>query len=291
MSGPSSQSKWVAIVLACNVGLVIAHVVVFFVTGSHLVLAQGADSLMDICVAAILAFSARVGREPEDENHPFGHGRAEPIGALVSAVLACVLTLEVGRSAITAAITHEVVKMDASVLSVLGAKFLTKSVFLLVLAHRGRSEKSPAIDAVIADSRNDLAATAASVLGYFAVRRGIPYADTLFALAICVYIARNGLGLFRENLRYLMGEAPEPEVTSKLRSAALGVSGVHSLGNLAAHYVGSQLHVEIAVVVDPKTTSTESHDIGERVQIAVEAVDDVARAFVHVDTLHSVSPS
>jgi cation diffusion facilitator family transporter len=282
-----SPSKWVALMLFFNVSLVAAHFVVFGLSGSHLVLAQGADSLMDVAVTGILAFSARVGAQPKDDNHPFGHGRAEPIGALVSAVLACVLTLEVGRSAIEAAIAHEPLKMDISVLSVLCAKFAVKSGFLIVLARRAKSEKSPAVAAVVADSRNDLAATAASVLGYFAVRAGLPYADTIFALAICVYIARNGLGLFRENLRYLMGEAPDGEVVEQMRAAAAGVDGVHAVGNVAAHYVGSLLHVEVAVVVKTEISATQSHDIGERVQRAVEELEEVGRAFVHVDTQES----
>ncbi len=272
-----------------NVSLVAAHFVVFALSGSHLVLAQGADSLMDVAVTGILAFSARVGAQPKDDNHPFGHGRAEPIGALVSAVLACVLTLEVGRSAIEAAIAHEPLKMDISVLSVLCAKFAVKSGFLIVLARRAKAEKSPAVAAVVADSV-DLAATAACVArcaGYFAVRAGLPYADTLFALAICVYIARNGLGLFRENLRYLMGEAPDGEVVEQMRAAAAGVDGVHAVGNVAAHYVGSLLHVEVAVVVKTEISATQSHDIGERVQRAVEELEEVGRAFVHVDTQES----
>jgi cation diffusion facilitator family transporter len=285
-----SSSNWVAFVLLSNVTLVLAHLLVFRVTGSHLVLAQAADSLMDAAVAAILAFTVRVGEKPQDAEHPFGHGRAEPIGALISAVLACVLTLEVGRAALTAAWLHELPAIDASVLLVLAAKFITKSTFLIILARRDKTEKSPARDAIIADSRNDLAATAAAILGYFAIKLRVPYADTFFALATCVYIARNGLGLFRENLRYLMGEAPEPAVAAQLRSAAESIVGVHTVGQIDAHYVGSQLHVEVAVVVDPKLSSTQSHDIGERVQRAVELVAEVDRAFVHVDTLDSIQP-
>jgi cation diffusion facilitator family transporter len=285
MTATYTSSKWVAFMLLVNLGLVVAHVGVFTFTGSHLVLAQGADSLMDVAVTAILAFTARVGAQPEDANHPFGHGRAEPIGALISAVLACVLTLEVARSAVAAALAHEVPALDTSVLAVLGAKFVAKSAFLAVLARRANQTKSPAVDAIVSDSRNDLAATAASTLGYFAIRAGIPHADTVFALAICLYIARNGLVLFRENLRYLMGEAPPVEISDQLRSAALAVAGVHAVGNIAAHYVGSQLHVEIAVIVDAQLSSTQSHDVGERVQHAVEAAADVGRAFVHVDTL------
>ncbi len=289
VSTPSASWKWLALMLVVNLSLVFGHAAVFAVTGSHLVLAQGADSLMDVAVTGILAFTARVGARPGDTNHPFGHDRAEPIGALVSAVLACVLALEVGRAALGAAFTHEVLALDTSMLFVFGAKFLAKSAFLAALALRSRKANSPAVDAVISDSRNDLAATAASTLGYVAIRAGVPYADTVFALGTCVYIARNGFALFRANLRYLMGEAPAAEVSHRLRVAASAVAGVHSMGHIAAHYVGNHLHVEIAVVVDAQLSATQSHDVGERVQRAVEAVPDVGRAFVHVDTLESIA--
>ncbi len=282
-SGGGSPTRWVVVVFSLNLGLVLAHVAVFWLTRSQLVLAQGADSLMDVAVNAVLAVSAWVGAKPKDEGHPFGHGRAEPIGALVASVLAFVLAFEVGRSAVAAAFAHVEPDMDASTLGVLGAKLVIKAGLLAALSRRARRERGPAMQAVVTDTRNDLVATSTSLLGWATVRAGFPLADALLALPVSLYIAYNGAGLLRENLRYLMGEAPAPEVLASLRRAAEAVPGVSAVGEILAHHVGSQLHVEITIVIGPALSAVEGHDIGVRVQQAIEAVDVVARTFVHVE--------
>jgi cation diffusion facilitator family transporter len=279
LPGNSAKTRlW--IMFAGNATLTIGHFIVFAVTHSRLVLAQGADSLMDVGVTAILAFSASVGAKERDQDHPFGHGRAEPVGALISAVLAGVLVVEVAKSAMIAAWAHEVPVMDNSVLGVLAAKFVVKCVFVLALA---RAASGPAVRAVIADSKNDLATILACTLGYFAVRAGWSLADPILALFICGYIARNAYAIFRENLRYLMGEAPDPDLLHAMKQAAGAIPGVLEVRALNAHHVGSQLHVEVVIRVAGDAATRETHDLAERVQQAIEARDDVARAFVHVD--------
>ncbi len=106
----------------------------------------------------------------------------------------------------------------------------------------------------------------------------------MLALPICVYIAYNGLRLARENLRFLMGEAPDPDVVAAIGAAAREVAGVRDVSAVVAHYVGSELHCEVTIVVAGDASATEGHDIGVEVQRAVEAHELVARAFVHVDT-------
>jgi ferrous-iron efflux pump FieF len=268
------------VLFALNAALTAAHFFVFAVTRSRLVLAQGADSLIDVAMVAILAFSAHVGARAKDEGHPFGHDRAEPVGAFVSSVLAGVLVLEVVKSAVMAIWFAEHAEMDTSVLAVLAAKFVVKCLFIALLV---RAATGPAVRAMIADSKNDLATITASSLAFFAVRKGYPLADPLMALGICAYIARNTYAVFRENLRFLMGEAPDPPVLEAMRKAAASVPGVEAVTDIAAHYVGSHLHVEVTVQVSAQASARESHAVSEGVQQIIEALDEVARAFVHVD--------
>ena len=145
MSSERPQPRWIAFAFALNVALAVAHVVVFGLTKSRLVLAQGADSLMDVAAVAVLAVSAQVARRPRDEDHPFGHGRAEPIGALLVAAFAGVLAFEVGRSAIAALLGHDDASIDASVAGVLALKLGVKTLFVVVLARRARASRSPAL--------------------------------------------------------------------------------------------------------------------------------------------------
>jgi cation diffusion facilitator family transporter len=273
----------VATTLALNVVLCAAHVVVGLLSGSQIVLAQAADSLFDLAVGIVLVVSVRVAAQPSDENHPFGHQRAEPIGALVTAVLAAVLSVEVVRSAVAALLSHAAPNVDGAVIGVLVAKFASKLVLLIALSRR-RAVASQAVDATRLDTWNDVLTTGSSLLGIALVTTGWPRADALLALPIAASIGRNGYGLARQSLRYLMGEAPPAAVQEELRAKAAAVPGVVGVPRLRAHYVGSVLHVQVTLLIAAGSSAAQSHDVEIDVQRALEDDPRVGEAFVHIDT-------
>jgi cation diffusion facilitator family transporter len=283
---PGSEARRVvAITFLLNVLLCAAHFAVFWLSGSQVVLAQGADSLMDLAVGVVLMVSVHVAAQPRDENHPFGHQRAEPIGALVTAVLAAVLAIEVARSSVMALLGHAEPTIDAPVFAVLGAKLLTKLVLLLSVLRLRRGFASQAIDATRLDTLNDVLTTSSSVVGALLVRGlGWSSADAILALPIAAYIGKNGYRLARESVRYLMGEAPDPAIREELRAKAASVRGVLDVPRLRAHWVGSVLHVEVTLLIAAASSAAEGHDIGLDVQRLLETDPRVGDVFVHIDT-------
>src|SRR5262245_14239731 len=105
---------------------------VYLLFDSQLALAQAADSLMDVFTAAVLAIAIRIGALPRDENHPFGHSRAEPVGALVTAVVAGVLAVEVGRSALAALAAGSEPAMEWPLAALFSLKLGFKAIVALI---------------------------------------------------------------------------------------------------------------------------------------------------------------
>ena len=278
-----NSARVVAATFALNAALCVAHFAVYFSTGSQMVLAQGADSLMDLAIGVVLLVSVRVSARPRDLDHPFGHQRAEPIGALVAAVLALVLAIEVARSAVGALVERHEATLDASALAVLGAKFAVKVAWLLVVLGRSRGT-GQAVAATKLDTVNDVVTCASSLFGAWLVRRGWPAVDGWFALPVAAYVAKNGIGLARESLRYLMGEAPPADVIERLRAAAAAVAGVLAIPKLRAHFVGQTLHLEVTVLIPAGASAVQGHDIALDVQGALEKDPLVGEVFVHIDT-------
>jgi cation diffusion facilitator family transporter len=278
-----TSARVVAATFALNAALCVAHFAVYFSTGSQMVLAQGADSLMDLAIGAVLLVSVRVAVRPRDSDHPFGHQRAEPIGALIAAVLALVLAIEVVRSAIGALVEQRLATLDDAAVAVLGAKFVVKVAWLLALLRHRRGE-GQAVDATKLDTVNDVVTCASSLFGAWLVRRGWPAVDGWFALPVAAYVARNGISLARGSLRYLMGEAPADDVVERLRAAAAAIGGVLAIPKLRAHFVGQTLHLEVTVLIAAGATAAQGHDIALDVQEALEKDPLVGEVFVHIDT-------
>src|SRR6186713_60500 len=93
---------------------------------SELAQAQAADSLVDFAGAFVLAWVVRVAGQPSDEDHPWGHGRAEPLGALAIAMLAAVLALRVGQGAVQALVLGTQARAESLLLQVFVAKVVFK---------------------------------------------------------------------------------------------------------------------------------------------------------------------
>ncbi|HSC86519.1 MAG TPA: cation diffusion facilitator family transporter [Polyangiaceae bacterium] len=258
-----------------SAGLFAAHMA----WGSAQALAQGADSLLDCAGAIALAYAVRVARQPRDAGHPFGHTRAEPLGALATAMLASLLAFEVLSTALSALWSGASVDPEWGLL----AAFLGKVAFKGVVFSLAVGREGPALEALVVDARNDMLLGSVAVLSFGAARLGWVGADAWLSLPVAVYIGYSGFSLARENVDRLMGRAPEPERLEELTAVAGALPGVLAVSQLRAQFLGSELSVEVDIVVDSALTVGQAHDIGEAVQERVEAEPDVVHCAVHID--------
>lgn len=249
---------------------------------SQLAFAQFADSLLDVVTAAVLAWTLRVSARPEDRNHHFGHKRAQPVGALVAAVLTGVLAAEVIQQAFGALLAGDAPEFDPLILWVFVAKVAFKFVIWLVAA-RHASSVQPAMKALAMDARNDMLTSGAAIAGFVAADYGAAQLDAWLALPLAVLIAWSGFQLAVDNVRMLMGEAPPEARQHEIIALANSIAGVRGQAELRAHYVGTEMHVHLRIEVDPALTVGAAHDIGEAVRLRLEAEPDISRCSVHID--------
>ena len=256
--------------------------VAFLAFHSQLAFAQFADSFLDVVTAGVLAWTVALSAKPEDANHQFGHKRAQPVGALVTAVLTGVLAVEVVHHAISALLTGAEPELDILVLAVFGLKIVFK-LGILASARRRAVASEPAMKALAVDARNDVLTSCVAGLGFVAARYGAPQIDAWLALPLAVVIGWSGIDLAVDNVRFLMGEAPPLSRQQELVAAVHSVPGVLGVGALRTHYVGTELFSHVEVQVDASLTVGEAHDIGEAVRARLEALPDVGSCSVHID--------
>ena len=263
--------------------LIFALVAAYYVFSSQLALAQAADSFLDVFTALVLAWSVRVAAQPEDEKHPFGHARAEPLAALLAAMVTGILAFQVLQSAISALVSNTEPRLDY----VLAVVFAVKLVFkfgVTIAARRLHGQgRSPAMQALAVDARNDVLINALSIVGFFVARFGWPAVDAFLAMPIALWIAYSGIELALDNIRLLMGEAPEMQRQNELLAIAGEVPGVLDTHDLRAHYIGTVLQLHLHVAVAPDLSVQAGHDIGEAVRERLESEHDVGVCSVHID--------
>ena len=269
--------------VALSVVLAVPLFAAYRLLDSQLALAQAADSFTDAFTALALLYSLRIGAAPADREHPRGHGRAEPIAALVAAVLAGIVALEVAREAIAALTTSSQPQMHWALAMIFAVKVLAKAIIAVLSRREHRSTRSPALRALEVDARNDVLMGMLSVVGFFAARDGWSGWDAWLALPVAGWIAASGIMLAVENIRLLMGEAPDEERQAEIERIASTIDGVESIHALTARYDGVQLDVSLHIVVDEQLSLRAAHDIGETVEARLMQEQDILHAMVHVD--------
>jgi cation diffusion facilitator family transporter len=241
------------------------------------------NSLTDVVSAVVIVVCVRWARMRPDESHPFGHRRAEPLAGLVVAIFTGILGFEVCRTAVTDLWRGELPeRIGPYPIAALCLTAGLKTWLALYFRRRGRQLDSPALRATAVDCRNDVFVSLQGLVAVIVAELQVPLLDTVAAILIGLYILFSGHRIGMENIGYLMGRSPEPELLASIRSAAEGVDGVVAVGEVKGHYVGTFVHVELIARVDGALSTADSHDVCESTRAAVEAIAGVDRAFVHI---------
>jgi cation diffusion facilitator family transporter len=253
---------------------------------SHALVADAVESLADIFSSIIVWRGLVLAAEPADEEHPYGHGKAEPIAAaLVSAMLLVAAAWIVLQSA--RAISQPHPAPAPFTLAVLVVVLVIKESLFRFVRRESISVESSAVKTDAWHHRSDAITSLAAGIGISIALvggRGYEAADDVAAIVAAGIIAWNGVRLLRPALNELMDSSPSRDVVDRIRRLAEGASGVERVEKCLVRKAGYQYFVEMHVEVDPQMTVQRSHDIAhdvkDKIRTALPAVCDV---LVHIE--------
>ncbi|MDP3276715.1 MAG: cation diffusion facilitator family transporter [Deltaproteobacteria bacterium] len=277
--GIASSVRLTAVTIAGSVAMAPLLYVVHRRFHSQLALGQAADSLADALGGLGLLWALKVASRAADDEHPLGHSRAEPIAALVVAVLVGVLAVEVLQSALAGS---QQVQVDTP----LALAFVVKIVFKSTMIGWGtvllRARRNPVIEALRTDALSDVWVCIVSLVGVLAARLGWSGVDRALGVLLAGYIAWAGLRIARENIALLMGTAPSAQRQRELLEVVRSVDGVLGVDRLIAISHGAALNVLVDLTVDPARSLVDAHALGHDVEALLMAQEDVQHVRVHV---------
>ncbi|MBX3386994.1 MAG: cation transporter [Phycisphaeraceae bacterium] len=292
---PSSPSRFAALGLVLNLCLAAAKLLAGLIGNSFALVADAVESITDILGSVVIWSGLRYGSLPPDEDHPYGHGKAEALAALIVACIIFLAGLGIAVESVRAIIQPH----DSPAwwtLIVLTVVVATKETMFRLGRRKSRAHASDAlaVDAFHhrADAITSLAAFIGITLALIGPRifGGDPLrwatADDWAALLASGIILYNALSLARIPLRELMDRQPDDAV-EKARAIAAAVPGVLAIEKCRARTSGSRVYLEMHVQVDPAISITSAHAIGGTVRAAVRAqLSSVADVFIHTEPHH-----
>jgi cation diffusion facilitator family transporter len=256
---------------------------------TYALIADGAESLLDVLSSLLVWAGFRVAARPPDLDHPYGHGKAEPLAALGVAVFVFAMAGWVGVSAV-----HEILTPHQGpawwTLLVLAAVIVTKTWFSRRMDTAGEKARSTALGVEAMHHLSDALTSAAAFVGIsiaLLAGKGWETADDWAALFACVIIAFNGVGMIKKALGDVMDMAVPATFENEVRTIALAVAGVEALDKVRVRKSGLSHLVDIQVRVRGDLTVRAGHDIAHAVKDALlaSAPHGITDVSVHIEPM------
>ena len=240
----------------------------------------------DIFSSLVIWFGLKVAAEPPDDEHPYGHGKAEPVAAIVVSFIVIIAAIGLAAQSVREILTphHAPAPFTLVVLVVIVA---VKELFFRRVLAAGEEFGSSAVKTDAWHHRADAITSGAAFIGICIALIGGPgweSADDWAALAACGVIAFNGWKLFQPSLHEAMDAAPPRELAENIRALAAAVSGVVALDKCRIRKMGLEFYVDLHVRVAAEISVRAGHAIAHAVKDAIrDAKPEVADVLVHIE--------
>jgi cation diffusion facilitator family transporter len=269
--------------LVANIAVVVAKAAIGMMAGSLAVIGDAAHSSVDVVYNVLGLFVVRVAARAPDEEHPYGHGKFETLGALAIVVFLSITCFELVRSAIgRLGSGGRVVQISDVGLVILLATLATNVFVAWYENRRGHELSSELLIADAAHTRTDVFITIGVLIGVLFARRGHTWVDPVVAIVIALLIVRVAYEILSRVVPVLVDERAIPEPT--IRQTAQAVKGVKSAygirsrgGNAGVRYA------EVTIAVDSSANVADAHAIADAVEERLKKDLELEEVTVHVE--------
>lgn len=271
--------------LLANIVLATIKLVAGLLGHSYALIADAMESMADIGGSLVVWGGLRYSVRPPDENHPYGHGKAESLASMIVAVMLLVAGLGIAVAAIREIVTPHHSPAPFTLWVLVGVVIVKETLYRL----GRRAAKESRSGAVLTDAwhhRSDAITSVAAGVGIsVAVFGGEKYApaDDIAALFASCIILYNGWKLLKSPLHELL-DVDQPDVIGDVRIVAGAQPGVRGVEKLFARKSGVLYWVDMHLEVDPCMSVRDAHKIAHDVKDAVKAaIPSVADVLIHVE--------
>lgn len=282
--------RWAQAGLLINALLVLVKLIAGIVGHANALVADAVESSADIFSSLIVWMGLSIAARPADEDHPYGHGKAEPLAAAVVSLMLLGAAVGISILAIREIRTPHHLPSPFTLFVAAGV-IIVKEILYRRVSRVGKDVGSTAVTADAWHHRADAVSSLAAFIGISIALiggRGWEAADDWAALVAAILVAVNGVRTLRPAISGLMDEAPDTTVKMRAMEAACSVDGVRNVENLKLRRSGLGFYVDLHVQADPTISLEDAHEIAARVKYAIlDAIPNAENVLVHMEPFRS----
>jgi cation diffusion facilitator family transporter len=251
---------------------------------SEAVFADGLESACDFVAMLSAMIALKIGRKPFDSEHPYGHGRAESIAAVLVSLVIFGTGCGILYKSISTLLNRDFVEPQLIAVLAALATIVIKEILYRCTRSVSNKLQSPAVEAIARDHRKDALTSVATLIGVGGAYLGATLMDPLAAGLTAFFIFYIGWSTFRGATHDLMDGQPPEEFVSEIKAMTEGVCGIEHVHEIRGRRSGQYLIIDLKLDMDPDMTVKRSHEISVEVKkLIFDRFPNVGDVMVHIN--------
>ncbi len=257
----------------------------WWTTGSAALFSDAAESVVNVLASTVAFVALHMAARPADQNHPYGHDKAEFFAAVIEGVLIVIAAAAILNHAWATWQSPGLIEAPLTGMALNAVATVMNLGWGLMLIRRGRTLRSPALVADGNHLMTDVVTSVTVIAGLaIAIASGSTRADAILAALVAAYVLFSGVQVLRESVGGLMDEAPAADIVERIRVLV----GEHAQGAIEIHdlrtrHAGRLTFLEFHLVVPGDMTVAASHTICDRIEAALMAEMEGVVTTIHVE--------
>lgn len=266
-----------------NIILLIIKAIVGFTSKSQAMIADSINSAGDIFASLMTFIGNKIASEPQDDDHNFGHGKAEYIFSMFIGISMVVVSAKLLYDSVVTLITGSELQFSWFLLLVCVITIIMKLCLYLYTKHAYKKYKNILLEANMKDHRNDCIVTTFTLLSALLTLCNIYWFDSIVGIGISIWICYTGINIFMESYNVLMDISVDEKTKDLILDLARAYSEIKSIESLTSSPVGAKYMIFLTICVDGNMSTFASHELADSLEKNVNELDMVYKTIVHVE--------
>ncbi|SDK81624.1 cation diffusion facilitator family transporter [Clostridium cochlearium] len=276
------------ITITLNILLCIFKVIAGIVGKSSAMIADGIHTLSDVITTVMVILGLKISNKKEDEDHPYGHEKFEPVFAKIISTLLFLTGIYIAYEGIKVLKsgnygTPGKIALIAAFVSILSKEFMYRYTI-----NTAKKIGSISMEADAWHHRSDALSSIGTFLGILGARIGFKILDPLTGIVVSFFIIKIAIEFYLKSVKKLVDTSADIETINKIKDETLKIIGVKGIHDLKTRMFGNKIYVDIEICINSNMTVAESHDIATKVHDNIEnKIDNIKHCMVHVEPFYN----
>ncbi len=268
-----------------NVFLLVIKAIVGFIFKSQSMIADSFNSAGDIFASLMTFIGNKIASVPNDEDHNFGHGKAEYIFSMFIGLSMILVAAKLFYDSISALILGSKLEFSWLLVFVCIITIIVKLFLFLYTKKAFKTHNNILLESNMKDHRNDCIVTSFTLISILLTLFGVYWVDGVVGIGISIWIGYTGISIFLESYNVLMDISVDEKTKDFILDIINSYKDVKKIDSISSAPVGSQYIIFITVCLDGNLSTFESHGLANSIEESVSKLDNVYKTIVHVEPI------